>query len=574
MDIIFFCASSTLAKQYCPKYLENNQNCFIIDNSSHYRLDSNVDIIIPPINKLLLKTGKRIISNSNCTTSGLIMAIYKLHKFGLKNIIISSFQSVSGSGYNGLNQLLRERLDEDETNPIYPHHIHNNIIPLIGKLNKEGITSEEEKLINETKKIFKALTKKRFPKARYCKLINLYDIQNSSVIDKAIVVWFPAPKTYTGENILEINIHGGNSVLEHLIENLLLIRNVREAEPGEFTRRAFTNNKMDFLEAEGVMDLINAETKSQKSLAMQQVNGSLSTIFKKWNNKLLKLLAHYEGQIDFPEDEVPKNTEKKVISQVIDLIKEINFFLSDKKRGDIIRSGVEIAIVGRPNVGKSSLVNQIAKKDIAIVSKTSGTTRDVIEIKINLSNIPVILSDTAGLKDSPRNNIEKQGVLRSKRIIKNCNIKLLVMDVSCNFEKKILKLVCNKTIIILNKKDLLSKKKIDSKINYLKEKNFKRISVISAKKGTGINNLLNDLENYIKDRYKNVFFGEPVLTRTRHRAALKKCLSNLKKINNNKDPELNAEDLRLSLNAIGNVTGKYEIEKMLDIVFKDFCIGK
>ena len=148
------------------------------------------------------------------------------------------------------------------------------------------------------------------------------------------------------------------------------------------------------------------------------------------------------------------------------------------------------------------------------------------------------------------------------------------MDATCNFEKKILKLVCNKTIIILNKKDLLSKKKIDSKINYLKEKNFKRISVISAKKGTGINNLLNDLENYIKDRYKNVFFGEPVLTRTRHRAALKKCLSNLKKINNNKDPELNAEDLRLSLNDIGNVTGKYEIEKMLDIVFKDFCIGK
>ena len=427
---------------------------------------------------------------------------------------------------------------------------------------------------NETKKIFKALTKKRLPKARYCKLINLYDIKNSSVIDKAIVVWFPAPKTYTGENILEINIHGGNSVLEHLIENLLLIRNVREAEPGEFTRRAFTNNKMDFLEAEGVMDLINAETKSQKSLAMQQVNGSLSTIFKKWNNKLLKLLAHYEGQIDFPEDEVPKNTEKKVISQVIDLIKEMNFFLSDKKRGDIIRSGVEIAIVGRPNVGKSSLVNQIAKKDIAIVSKTSGTTRDVIETKINLSNIPVILSDTAGLKDSPRNNIEKQGVLRSKRRIKNCNIKLLVMDATCNFEKKILKLVCNKTIIILNKKDLLSKKKIGSKINYLKEKNFKRISVISAKKGTGINNLLNDLENYIKDRYKNVFFGEPVLTRTRHRAALKKCLSNLKKINKNKDPELNAEDLRLSLNDIGNVTGKYEIEKMLDIVFKDFCIGK
>ena len=427
---------------------------------------------------------------------------------------------------------------------------------------------------NETKKIFKVLTKKKLPKSRYCKLINLYDLKNSSVIDKAIVVWFPAPKTYTGENMLEINIHGGSSVLEHLIENLLLIENVREAEPGEFTKRAFKNNKMDFLEAEGVMDLINAETKSQKSLALHQVDGTLSSVFKKWNNKLLKLLAHYEGQIDFPEEEVPKNTDKKVVNQVIDLTKEIEFFLSDNKRGDIIRTGIEIAIIGSPNVGKSSLVNQIAKKDIAIISKTSGTTRDIIETKINLSNIPVILSDTAGLKDNPRNNIEKQGVLKSKKKINSSNIKLLVIDLTRNFEKKILNLVCDKTVVVLNKKDLLNKKEIDSKINYLIKKKIKKISVISAKKGIGINNLLNDLENYIKDKYKNVFFGEPVLTRTRHRIALKNCLSNLKKINNNKNSELNAEDLRLSLNAIRNVTGKYEIEKMLDIVFKDFCIGK
>jgi len=299
---------------------------------------------------------------------------------------------------------------------------------------------------SETKKIFKVLTKKKLPKSRYCKLINLYDLKNSSLIDKAIVVWFPAPKTYTGENMLEINIHGGSSVLEHLIENLLLIENVREAEPGEFTKRAFKNNKMDFLEAEGVIDLINAETKSQKSLALHQVDGTLSAVFKKWNNKLLKLLAHYEGQIDFPEEEVPKNTDKKVVNQVIDLTKEIEFFLSDNKRGDIIRTGIEIAIIGSPNVGKSSLVNQIAKKDIAIISKTSGTTRDIIETKINLSNIPVILSDTAGLKDNPRNNIEKQGVLKSKKKINSSHIKLLVIDLTRNFEKKILNLVCEKTV--------------------------------------------------------------------------------------------------------------------------------
>ena len=220
------------------------------------------------------------------------------------------------------------------------------------------------------------------------------------------------------------------------------------------------------------------------------------------------------------------------------------------------------------------MINQIAKKDISIVSKTSGTTRDIIETKINLSNIPVIIADTAGLKDKPRNNIERQGILKSKKKINSCNIKLLVIDLTKNFEKKILNLICDKTIIVLNKKDLLNKKEINSKINYLTKINFNKISVISAKNGYGINNLLNNLENNIKDKYKNVFFGEPVLTKTRHRTALKNCLSNLKKINNTKNSELNAEDLRLSLNAIANITGKYEIEKMLDIVFKDFCIGK
>ena len=427
---------------------------------------------------------------------------------------------------------------------------------------------------NRTKKIFESLTKRKLPKPRYCKLMNLYDINNSSLIDKAVLVWFSAPNTYTGENILEINIHGGNSVLNHLIENLLLFKGVREAKPGEFTMRAFKNNKIDFLEAEGVMDLINAETKFQKNLAINQLSGNLSSVIQNWNKKLLKLLSHYEGQIDFPEDEVPVSIEKKVISQVSDLIEEISTFLQENKRGDIIRNGIEVAIIGNPNVGKSSLLNQIVKKDVAIVSKTSGTTRDIIETKINLSNIPVIFSDTAGLKNNVKNSIERQGVLKSKKKIKDSNVNFLVFDSTKSFDKKILNLVCNKTIIILNKKDLISKAKLDSKINYLRKKNFKNIYSISAKKGNGINGLLNYLENYIKNKYKDVFFGDPVLTRTRHRMALKKCLNNLKKITNNKDPELNAEDLRLSLNSLGIIVGKYDIEKLLDIVFKDFCIGK
>ena len=427
---------------------------------------------------------------------------------------------------------------------------------------------------NNTKKIFRILTKKKLPKPRYCKLTNLYDLKNSSLIDKAVIVWFPGPKTYTGENMLEINIHGGNTVLEHLIENLLLIKNVREAKPGEFTKRAFNNNKMDFLEAEGIKDLISAETKFQKSLAIQQINGSLSIVIKKWSKKLLKLLAHYEGQIDFPEDEVPRKIADRVLDQVIDITKEIELYLTDNKRGDIIRNGVEVAIIGNTNVGKSSLINQIVKKDIAIVSKTSGTTRDIIETKIDLSNIPIILSDTAGLKKVAKSSIERIGIRKSKKKIKDCHIKLLVVDSTKKIDKKILNLSCNKTIIILNKIDLLGKKELSNKTKYLRDNNFANILLISAKKGVGINGLLNHLENYIKDKYKDVFFGNPVLTRTRHRSALKNCLRNLKKIKKNKEPELNAEDLRLSLNSLESIIGKYNIEKLLDIVFKDFCIGK
>ena len=451
-----------------------------------------------------------------------------------------------------------------------------NIDTIFASASSSGLSAIKTIRISgtKTKKIFKILTNRKLPKARFCKLVNLYDIKNSSIIDKAMVVWFSSPNTYTGENILEINIHGGNSVLDHLIENLLLIDGVREAKPGEFTKRAFTNNKMDFLEAEGVMDLINAETKFQKNLALQQVNGNLSTVIKVWNGRLLKLLAHYEGQIDFPEDEVPENIERRVLSQITDLIKEIEFFLSENKSGDVIRNGVEVAIVGNTNVGKSSLINQIVKKDIAIVSKTSGTTRDVIVSKVNLSNIPVIFSDTAGLKMSVRNNIEKQGINKAKKVIKDCHVKLLVIDVTKNLTKHTLRLVCNKTLLVLNKIDLINKKKLYCIIKELNEKGLKKISFVSAKKGNGINTLLNDLEIYIKHKYKDVFFGDPVLTRTRHRTALKKCFNFLKKVNNDKDPELNAEDIRLSLNSLGNITGKYDVEKLLDIVFKDFCIGK
>jgi len=427
---------------------------------------------------------------------------------------------------------------------------------------------------SKTKKIIKLLTKKKLSSPKYYTLLKLYDLRNSTVIDKAVVVWFPGPKTYTGEDMLEINIHGSNAVLEHLIENLLLIENVREAKKGEFTKRAFSNNKMDFLEAEAVIDLINAETKSQKSLAIDQMDGNLSKIFNLWSEKLKKLLAHYESQIDFSEEEVPKNVANKVIKEVNKLIKDMELLLSDKRSGEAIRKGVEIVIIGQTNVGKSSLINQIAKKDIAIVSKISGTTRDIIETKINLANIPVIISDTAGLKNKPKNIIEKKGIQKALAKINNSDLKLFILDLTKKITKNLLDLIDENTLLILNKEDKVNNKNILSKIKYLNKINYRNICVVSAKEGTGINNLLKNIENYIKRKYKDVFFGEPVLTRTRHREALEKCFAYLKKININKNPELNAEDLRLALYELGNITGKYNIEEMLDIIFKEFCIGK
>ncbi len=426
----------------------------------------------------------------------------------------------------------------------------------------------------ESKKIFRLLTKKKNLKARYYNLVKLFDIKDSSIIDKAVVIWFPKPKTYTGEDMLEIHIHGGNAVLQHLTKNLLSIENVKEAEAGEFTKRAFSNNKMDFLEAEAVNDLINADTKFQKKLAIQQLEGTLSNVLNNWNKKIIKILAYYEGLIDFDESEVPKITEKKIFKQVSDLIDEINIYLLENKRGEIIRNGIEVVVIGKPNVGKSSLINQLLKRDVAIVSKISGTTRDIIESKFNLAGIPIILSDTAGLKKKIINSVEKKGILKAKTKIKRSNIKLLVLDIRKKIDDETLNLICDKTIVILNKIDLVKKKELINKINSLSKNYNNKIYSISAKKGSGIISLLENLENYIKLKYKDVFFGEPVLTKLRHRSYLKKCLFNLKKIKKNKQPELNAEDLRLSLNALESVTGKYNVEKLLDIVFKDFCVGK
>ena len=426
----------------------------------------------------------------------------------------------------------------------------------------------------DSRKILKLLTKKEKTKPRYYSLQKIYDLKKPLVIDKAMIVWLPGPKTYTGEDMLEIHLHGGNAVIEHLIKNLQSIKNVRLAKEGEFTKRAFINNKMDLLEAEGVIDLINAETQSQKRIAMQQIEGNLSNIFNNWNSRLIKILAYCESQIDFPEEEVPKSILNKVLIEVENLKNEINLFLKDNRNTDLVRNGIHISIIGAPNVGKSSLMNQLVRKDVAIVSNISGTTRDIIETKLNLSGIPVIFFDTAGIKKKAKNIIEKKGIKKTISKIKKSDLKLVLLDMKKNFSDQI-KLVDNKTIVVLNKSDLFKKNKLLSKINQLKTvKNKTEVIAISALKGTNIKKLLDKIEIFIKKNYSHFLSGEPVLTRLRHKNALKDCLKYIKKFNKQKNPELNAEELRSASRALGKITGKFDFEKLLDIVFKDFCIGK
>jgi len=428
----------------------------------------------------------------------------------------------------------------------------------------------------ESGKILKLLTKKHLPKPRYHSLKKIYDIKNLSLIDKAVIVWLPGPKTYTGEDMVEFHLHGGNAVLEHLIKNFSSIKNLRLAKEGEFTKRAFLNNKMDLLEAEGVIDLINAETETQKKLAMQQMEGNLSKIFNNWSKRLFKMLAYYEAQIDFLEEEVPKNISNKVIKKINTLLDEITTFLNDNRNGEIIRNGIEIAIIGTPNVGKSTLINQLVRKDVSIISNISGTTRDIIESKVNLSNIPIIFFDTAGLKQQAKNVIEKKGIKKTIDKIKQSDLKLFLIDVTKKINLDSLKFSDDRTIVVLNKIDKVRKEKLLSKINKLRSIKFKFFGIISvsALKGVGIINLLKKIKNFVKNKYSHLLSGEPVLTRSRHKSALKNCIRYMNNIDNQKSPELNAEELRLAVRSIEKITGKFEFEKLLDIVFRDFCIGK
>ena len=414
----------------------------------------------------------------------------------------------------------------------------------------------------------KALLDKELNVPRAAVLSKIIHPVSRETIDQALVLPFIAPHSFTGEDVVEYHVHGGAAVIRGMLSVLAEQSGHRMAEPGEFTRRAFENGKMDLTEAEGLADLINAETQLQKAQAMTQMGGALSRLYEGWKDRLAKILAYAEAEIEFPDEDLPQDLMERIGPKISVLIQEISAHLDDGRRGERLREGIRIAVIGAPNAGKSSLINALSQRDVAIVSDMAGTTRDVIEVHLDLGGYPVILADTAGLRPGQlgskgQDAIESEGIRRALQQAQAADIKILLYDGTQDMpdpDTFALEALPH-TIPVINK--------ADQGVNLTHPGKLMSISVHN---GTGIPALIDSIIKVIQEligRSESV-----TLTRERHRTCLKSCLEALKRSLGANLPELAAEDLRLAIRDIGRITGRVDIEDLLDIVFRDFCIGK
>ncbi|CAF1234694.1 unnamed protein product [Rotaria magnacalcarata] len=426
------------------------------------------------------------------------------------------------------------------------------------------------------------------PKQLYLKKI--YHHKTNDLIDQCMTVWFKEPKSFTGEDVVEFHIHGSKAVAGAIFSTLSSFPNYRLAEPGEFSKRAYLNGRLDLTEAEGLIDLINAQTEQQRKQSLYQMQGSLKELYERWRLDLVKSLAHAEAYIDFHEDQ---HIENDILSDVINTVKTaynaMSIHLQDHRRGEILRDGCRIAILGAPNAGKSSLLNILTQKPTAIVSPIAGTTRDVIESTIDLGGYPIVICDTAGLRitDDP---IENEGVLRAVDRANTCDLLIIVVDISMlslhenlneQIDKHLSDLFTIKSssfnsltkLILLNKIDLTNEN-IRLKFQQLND----NIIPISCTLGVNIEEFLSKLTKSIAEKCTEPSFTTPYLTNERHRIYLTRTVDDLLMfltfINNNQDLVLAVEYLRLAIRSLGTVTGVVHTEELLDVIFRDFCIGK
>ena len=421
---------------------------------------------------------------------------------------------------------------------------------------------------NLTKKVILDLTNEVLPEPRMATKRKFKKISNNELIDEGILIWFPGPRSYTGEDMAEFHVHGSRAVIEAMHLSISKIDGCRLAEPGEFTKIAFQNEKINLLEAESISDLISSETEIQRQQAIKIMSGQSSNKFNQLRQRLLKILSNVEAKIDFPEDDLPSDVLKYVHLEITSVRKEIEKILNDQKVGERIREGFKIAIIGPTNVGKSSLLNYLSKRDVAIVSEIAGTTRDVIEAHLNIDGYPVVISDTAGIRES-KDEIERKGIKLALNKAENADLILIVIEPkSVDFKDFLTNIASKKSILVINKMEL-GVEAINGDIKKLNP------ILVSIKKEKNLDKLI----NLIKENLKNKFISSDdiFITRQRHRINLEQCVESLKNFEEKKllkDFDKAAEDLRLATRYLGMIVGKVDVEEILGSIFNDFCIGK
>ena len=418
-----------------------------------------------------------------------------------------------------------------------------------------------------TEKVILSLTRKVLPNPRVATLRKIFSYKSNDLIDEGIVIWFPGPNSYTGEDMAEFHVHGSKAIIQAVLDNLSKIENCRLAEAGEFTKIAFFNEKINLLKAEAIGDLIASETEIQRKQALKIINGKNSYKFNSWRETLLKTLANLEAKIDFPDEDLPIDILKNIKKDTDVVRSEIKKTLNDSKVGERIREGFKIAILGPTNVGKSSLLNYFSNREVAIVSEIAGTTRDIIEVHLNIDGFPVVMSDTAGIRSS-EDEIEKKGIKLALKRAEDADLNILVFEPkSVDFGGFLKDLDLKKSIFVINKSDLEVKrpKKLEQ---------YDPIS-ISIKNETNIDKLVSQIKKNLQNKFVNA--ENTLITRERHRQQLLQCVFHLDqffKKESEKDFDKAAEDLRLATRHLGMLVGKVDVEEILGSIFNDFCIGK
>ncbi len=385
------------------------------------------------------------------------------------------------------------------------------------------------------------------------------------VIDEGLVLWFPAPASFTGEDVVELQLHGGRAVAA-AVGDALLGLGLRPAEPGEFSRRAFAAGKLDLTQAEALADLVAAETAAQRRQALAQMDGALGRLYDDWRQRLLRAQAHLEAEIDFAEDDLPGGLSEAARQALAELAGQIAAHLADGGRGERLRDGLSAAILGAPNVGKSSLLNRLAGREAAIVAATAGTTRDVIEVHLDVDGFPVTLADTAGLRAAAE-AVEEEGVRRARARAETADLRLVVFDATAlpALDPASLALVDDGALVLFNKCDRWTGVLPASLAG-------RPVQAVSAASGQGLNEVLHAMGRRAGQLLDGG--GAPALTRARHRRALEDSLAAIRRALDEGLPELVAEDVRVATQALGRITGRVDVEEMLDVIFREFCIGK